>query len=89
MDTENNPPNPQRQMTSYQNTIMDLLTGETPKAKHDYLVELILHNTQQREKLALDFVEWVFSNPEKHQDIFDVNELLDLYKQSLTKTDKK
>ena len=76
-------------MTSYQNTIMDLLQGDTPKAKHEYLVELILHNTQQREKLALDFVEWVFSNPEKHQDIYDIKELLALYKQSLTKTEKR
>lgn len=29
-------------MTSYQNTIMDLLIGDTPKAKHDYLVALLL-----------------------------------------------
>ena len=42
-------------MTSYQNTIMDLLKGETPKAKHDYLVGLIL----DRDKFAIEFAEWV------------------------------
>jgi hypothetical protein len=42
-------------MTSYQNTIMDLLKGETPKAKHDYLVGLIL----DRDKFAIEFAEWL------------------------------
>ena len=41
-------------MTSYQNTIMDLLKGETPKAKHDYLVALIL----DRDKFAIEFKDW-------------------------------
>ena len=41
-------------MTSYQNTIMDLLKGKTPKAKHDYLVGLIL----DRDKFAIEFKDW-------------------------------
>ena len=28
-------------MTNYQNDIMDLLSGETPRQKHDYLMELL------------------------------------------------
>jgi len=42
-------------MTSYQNTIMDLLKGETPKAKHDYLVALLL----DRDKFAIEFAKWM------------------------------
>lgn len=57
---------------------MDLLQGDTPKAKHDYLVALIL----DRDKFAVGFINWIFeqgyflNNP--------LDELLDLYKQSLT-----
>ena len=28
-------------MTNYQNDIMDLLTGETPRQKYDYLIEIL------------------------------------------------
>ncbi len=63
-------------MTSYQNTIMDLLKGKTPKAKHDYLVALIL----DRDKFAIGLIEWL----EMHEignETFE--QRLDLYKQSL------
>lgn len=50
-------------MTSYQNTIMDLLQGDTPKAKHDYLVALILKDVSDRDQFAIGFAEWVGNRP--------------------------
>jgi len=88
-------------MTSYQNTIMDLLQGDTPKAKHDYLVALILKDVSDRDQFAIGFAEWIQLNGWEHypsdmiwiknQDYMngkETTELLALYKQSLTKTDK-
>ena len=49
-------------MTSYQNTIMDLLQGDTPKAKHDYLVALILKDVSDRDQFAIGFAEWIQRN---------------------------
>ena len=89
-------------MTSYQNTIMDLLIGDTPKAKHDYLVELLL----DRDKFAMEILKWYLSQDEieLQEDTFyfmdDIDgdfpltievmkKKLERYKQSLTKTDKK
>jgi len=88
-------------MTSYQNTIMDLLQGDTPKAKHDYLVALILKDVSDRDQFAIGFAEWIQLNGWEHypsdmiwiknQDYMngkETTELLDLYKQSLTKTER-
>jgi len=88
-------------MTSYQNTIMDLLQGDTPKAKHDYLVALILKDVSDRDQFAIGFAEWIQLNGWEHypsdmiwiknQDYMngkETTELLALYKQSLTKTER-
>ena len=84
-------------MTSYQNTIIDLLQGDTPKAKHDYLVALML----DRDQFAIGFVEWADKNHwrynyqmkwwynDRQSQTKTHSELLALYKPSLTKTDKK
>jgi hypothetical protein len=80
---------------------MDLLQGDTPKAKHDYLVALML----DRDQFAIGFAEWLkhsdyeslesTNNVHEYGNIWNnesmtyaISELLDLYKQSLTKTDK-
>ena len=80
---------------------MDLLQGDTPKAKHDYLVALILKDVSDRDQFAIGFAEWIQLNGWEHypsdmiwiknQDYMngkETTELLALYKQSLTKTDK-
>lgn len=87
-------------MTSYQDTIMDLLQGDTPKAKHDFLVSLIL----DRDKFAMEINEFIMTNFHligKHEPSDTVyyirkssrfddkrylfNDVLDLFKQSHSK----
>ena len=80
---------------------MDLLQGDTPKAKHDYLVALILKDVSDRDQFAIGFAEWIQLNGWEHypsdmiwiknQDYMngkETTELLALYKQSLTKTER-
>ena len=74
---------------------MDLLQGDTPKAKHDYLVALML----DRDQFAMEFAKWV-SDRYMYNNVSDTwlslqgntyttsEKIFDLYKQSLTKTDK-
>ena len=45
-------------MTSYQNDIMDLLHGDTPKAKYEYLLTII----SERDKFAISFLKWKEKN---------------------------
>lgn len=67
---------------------MDLLQGDTPKAKHDYLVALILKDVSDRDQFAIGYYKWVVLNYDAEEATrFTYQQLLDLYKKSL-KTDK-
>lgn len=71
-------------MNSYQNMIMELLPGDTPKAKFDYLSNLLADTYMVNQLLKVSFSEKDmidFANGMKHSSSAEVVQHdLDLYK---------